>query len=71
MSADARIGHGVTDNQSRRRFELDVGGQVAFGSKRLPDALNASGQVPSELSGAPGRYIQGVFRCGGHPERRL
>lgn len=54
----------VSDNKDRRRFELDVGGQIAFADYRLEGSrlaiLHVEAPLPLRGTGAAGRLMQGI-----------
>ena len=71
MTAERTFENSVRDNQERRRFELDVGGQVAFASyAALRATLIIPHVEPRHLCAAPAlrsRSCEGSWRL---PEPR-
>ena len=65
MTAERTLETSVSDNRERRRFELDVGGQVAFASYARQEATLIIPQVeaptPLRGTGAAGRLMQGFM----------
>ena len=63
MTAERTLENSVRDNQERRRFELDVGGQVAFASYARQGATlmipHVEAPPPLRRTGAAGRLMQG------------
>ena len=59
------VGHGVRANQDRRRFELDVGGQVAFATYARQGStliiLHVEAPPPLRGTGAAGGLMRGVM----------
>jgi hypothetical protein len=65
MTAERTLENSVRDNREPRRFELDVGGQVAFASYlRQGSTLiipHVEAPPPLRGTGAAGRLMQGVM----------
>ena len=65
MTAERTLENSVRDNQERRRFELDVGGQVAFATYARQGATliipHVEAPPPLRGTGAAGRLMRGVM----------
>jgi predicted GNAT family acetyltransferase len=69
------MGETIRDNQDRRRFELDIDGQVIFANYRRQDSVLSITHVeaPPALrgTGLAGRLMQGVVEIARAENRKI